>query len=105
MSAAVLVVYDGKADDPEQFLRYYIDHHLPLVWAFPRIRRVQVERVAEGDVLMIARLLFDTAADAKAALQSPERLRARADMANFPPFSGTIRHQIVEVIEVPHGRS
>ena len=34
--------------------------------------------------------------DAKAALQSPERLRARADMANFPPFSGTIRHQIVE---------
>ena len=105
MSVAVLVVYDGKAEDPERFLRYYIDHHLPLVWAFPRIRQVQVERVVDGDVFMIARFLFDTAADAKAALQSPERLRARADMANFPPFSGTIRHQIVEVIEVPHGRA
>ncbi len=100
MPAAVLVVYDGKPEDPEEFLRYYIDHHLPLVWMFPRVRQVQVERVADGDIFMIARFLFDDVDDARAALASKERERARADRANFPPFQGTVRHQIVEVIEV-----
>lgn len=104
MSAAVLVIYDGKPDDPERFFRYYVEHHVPLVWAFPRIRQVQIERVVEGDVFLIARFLFDSAADARAALQSPERERARADRANFPAFSGSVRHQIVEVIEVADER-
>jgi len=49
---------------------------------------------------MIARFLFDSPADAKAALESPERAVARADRDKFPPFKGTIRHQIVEVIEM-----
>jgi uncharacterized protein (TIGR02118 family) len=101
MSAAVLVVYDGKPEDPERFLRYYIDVHLPLVWAFPGIRAVQVERTVEGDIFMIARFLFDSVAEASAALRSPERARARADRDNFPPFHGTVRHQIVEVLDVP----
>ncbi len=101
MSAAVLVIYDGKPEDPEQFLRYYIDVHIPLVWAFPAIRSVQVERTVEGDVFMIARFLFDTPAAARAALDSPERALARADRANFPAFTGTVRHQIVEVLEIP----
>jgi uncharacterized protein (TIGR02118 family) len=101
MSAAVLVIYDGKPEDPEGFLRYYIDVHVPLVWAFPKIRAVQIERTVEGDVFMIARFLFDTAADARAALDSPERAVARADRDHFPPFEGTVRHQIVEVHEIP----
>ena len=104
VGAALLVIYDGTPEDPEGFFRYYVDHHLPLVWAFPGVRRVQVERVVDGDVFMVARFQFDTAADATAALQSPERWRARADMANFPPFAGTVRHQIVEVLEVPDGQ-
>lgn len=101
MSAAVLVIYDGKPEDPERFLRYYVDVHVPLVWAFPKIRAVQIERTVEGDVFMVARFLFDTAADAKAALDSPARAVARADRDNFPPFEGTVRHQIVEVHEIP----
>jgi uncharacterized protein (TIGR02118 family) len=101
MSAAVLVIYDGRPDDPERFLRYYIDVHVPLVWAFPRIRAVQIERIVEGDVFMVARFLFDTAADARAALDSPQRAIARADRDNFPPFVGTVRHQIVEVHDIP----
>jgi uncharacterized protein (TIGR02118 family) len=104
MSAAVLVIYDGKAEDPAEFLRYYIEKHLPIVWSFPRIRQVQVERVVDGDLFMIARFLFDTPEDARVALSSPERERARVDRANFPAFTGTVRHQIVEVIEVPHER-
>ncbi len=101
LSAAILVIYDGKPEDPERFLRYYIDVHVPLVWAFPRIRAVQIEHTVEGNVFMIARFVFDNAADARAALESPERAVARADLAHFPPFAGTVRHQIVEVIEVP----
>src|SRR5438094_190144 len=103
MSAAVLVVYDGKPEDPERFLRYYIEQHLPLVWKFPKIRAAQVERVVQGDIFMVARFLFDSPADAETALQSPERERARADRANFPPFRGTVRHQIVEILEIPDG--
>ena len=105
MPAAILVVYDGRPDDPEQFLRYYLDVHLPLVWKFPKIRAIQIERVVDGDMFMIARFLFDTPEDAKAALTSPERAVARADRDKFPPFKGTTRHQIIDVIEIaaPHG--
>ena len=99
MPAAILVVYDGRPDEPERFLRYYLDVHVPLVWKFPKVRAVQVERVVDGDIFMIARFLFDTAVDAKLALESPERAVARADRDNFPAFRGTVRHQIVEVIE------
>ena len=100
MPAAVLVVYDGKPDDPEPFLNYYLNIHVPLVWKFPKIRAIQIERVVEGDIFMIARFLFDSPTDARAALESPERAVARADRDKFPPFKGTIRHQIVEVIEM-----
>jgi uncharacterized protein (TIGR02118 family) len=101
MSAAVLVVYDGTPEDPERFLRYYIESHLPIVWTFPKIRAVQVERAVDGDLFMIARFVFDSAEDARAALASPERARARADREHFPAFAGTVRHQIVEILVVP----
>lgn len=104
MPAAVLVVYDGKPADPERFLRYYLDMHVPLVWKFPKIRGIQVERVVDGDIFMIARFLFDSAADAQAALNSPERAVARADRDRFPAFKGAIRHQIVEIIEMANVR-
>jgi uncharacterized protein (TIGR02118 family) len=101
MSAAVLVIYDGRPEDPERFLRYYLEQHVPIVWTFPGIRAVQVERTVDGDVFMIARFLFDGAAEARAALESPERARARADRAHFPTFVGSVRHQIVEVLDIP----
>ncbi len=46
MPAAVLVVYDGTPEDPETFYRYYIERHLPLVWEFPRIRGIEIDRCA-----------------------------------------------------------
>ena len=105
MPAAVLVVYDGRPDNPERFLRYYFDIHVPLVWRFPKIRAVQVEHVIDGDIFMIARFLFDCAADAHAALNSPERAVARADRDKFPSFKGSVRHQIVEVVEMANVHS
>ena len=106
MSYAYLVIYEGKPDNAEEFLRYYIEYHLPIVWTFPKIRRVEVERgVDGGDFFMIARFTFDTLEDLNVAICSPEREKARADMANFPPFEGTIRRQAVEILEVPYEQS
>ena len=105
MSYAYLVIYEGKPEKPDEFLRYYVEHHVPLVWAFPKIRRVEVERgVDEGDVFMAGRFTFDTLEDLRAAIVSPERERARADMANFPAFKGTVRRQAVEILEFPRGQ-
>ena len=109
MSVAYLVIYEGQPADREQFLRYYIDEHLPIIWMWPRIRRVEVDvRVSHKDALanpsgvfMIARFLFDNAEDLNAALQSPQRQLARDDRANFPTFYGTMRHQAVAVVDVP----
>ena len=102
MSHAYLVMYEGKPDDPEAFFRYYLDHHIPIVRSFPKIRRVEIQRgVDGGDFFMITRLIFDTLEDLNAAIASPERERARADMANFPSFQGTVRRQIFQLLEIP----
>lgn len=102
MSYAYLVIYQGKSETPDSFLNYYLKQHLPIVWTFPKIRRVEVHRgVAGEDFFMMARLTFDTLEDLRAALQSPERQKARADMAKFPPFHGQVRRHTVEILEIP----
>jgi len=104
MGVAYLVMYEGKPDDPEAFLRYYIEKHVPLVWTFPKIRRVEVEWGPDNaDFFLIARLIFDTMEDLILATNSEQRERARADMNNFPPFRGTVRRQAVEILEIPRG--
>ena len=105
MSYAYLVIYEVQPEDPEEFLRYYVEKHLPIVWTFPKIRRVQIDRgVDGGDFFMIARLTFDTLDDLRKAIASKERERARADMQNFPTYHGRVRRQAVEIMEVEsHG--
>lgn len=100
MSAAYLVLYEGRPPDPDAFLGYYVERHVPLLWEFPGIRDVQlfVGR-AEGDFFLITRLLFENLHTLEQAITSPERGHARADMANFPPFEGKVRWQITEVLE------
>ena len=105
MSAAYLVIYEGRPEDPDAFLNYYVKKHVPLVWAFPRIRRVEIQRgVDDGDFFLITRLTFDSIEDLRAAIPSRERERAREDMKNFPPFRGTVRRQAVEVLEMVRER-
>ena len=102
MSVAFLVIYEGEPEDPEVFLRYYVEKHVPLVWRFPKIRRIELERgVDGGDFFMIARLTFDTMEDLRVAINSEERERARDDMQNFPPCEGTVRRQAVEIMDMP----
>jgi uncharacterized protein (TIGR02118 family) len=105
MSFAYLVIYEVQPEDSTAFLRYYIEKHLPIVWTFPKIRRVEIERgVDGGDFFMIARFTFDTLEDLRMAIASKERKRARADMQNFPAYHGRVRHQAVEILEIEsHG--
>lgn len=99
MAFAYLVIYEGQPENPDAFLRYYVEKHIPIVKTFPRIRRIEVERGVEGgDYFMISRLIFDTLDELRTAINSPQRDRAREDMKNFPPFKGTVRRQAVEVL-------
>lgn len=104
MRVAYLVIYEGRPEDPDAFLRYYVERHVPLVWAFPKIRGVEVQRgVDGGDFFMITRLTFDSIEDLRQATQSEERARAREDMKKFPAFKGIVRRQAVEILEVHPG--
>jgi uncharacterized protein (TIGR02118 family) len=101
MSYAYLVIYEVQPENPEAFMQYYIEKHLPIVRTFPKIRWVEIERgVDGGDFFMIVRLIFDTLKDLRAAIASKERGRARADMQNFPAYNGRVRRQAVEILEV-----
>jgi uncharacterized protein (TIGR02118 family) len=102
MSYAYLVIYEGKCEDPGLFLNYYVNEHLPIVWTFPKIRRVEVHRGTENRAFfLMTRLTFDTLEELRAAVKSPQRKKARADMANFPPFQGQVRHHTVEILDIP----
>ena len=100
MSAAYLVIYEGRPDDADEFVSYYFEKHVPIIWTWPKVRQVEVQRgVDGGDFFMVARFTFDSLGDLRVALQSEGRQRAREDRENFPRFNGTIRHQAVEIVE------
>lgn len=100
MSAAYLVLYEGTSPDPDAFVDYYVGHHCPIIWMWPGIRGVEVHRGdGSGDYLLIARFMFDSMEELQTAITSGQRARARADMAQFPPFEGVVHHQAVEVLE------
>ena len=102
MAVAFLVIYEGRPENRDEFLRYYLEKHVPIVWTFPKIRRIEIERgVNEGQIFMITRLIFDTIEELRIAINSEQRERALADMKNFPAFKGTVRRQAVEIIEMP----
>ncbi len=106
MSFAYVVQYRGRCEDPDAFVDYYVNHHVPIVWTFPKVRRIEVDREIDGEeFFMSARMTFDTLDDLRAALESPQREAAREDMANFPHFEGENPRHIVEVLDVPRERS
>jgi uncharacterized protein (TIGR02118 family) len=92
--AQLLVLYDRPAD-PAAFDRYYHERHIPIAKKIPGLRSY---RVSEGPVqalagnapYMIATLDFDSMADLKAALASPEGQTASADVPNFAPNGVTL---------------
>lgn len=109
MAWAYLVIYEGQPDDPDAFLRYYRERHVPIVRTFPKLRGMElmvgndIGETGESDpgrVFMIARMVFDSLDDLKAAVTSPQRAEARADMAFFPTFHGRVHRRAVEIQDV-----
>jgi uncharacterized protein (TIGR02118 family) len=85
MSAAYLVIYEGEPEDPRAFIDYYVEHHLPIIWTWPKIRTIELELGRDGQdpssttggVFMVARFLFDSLEDLRVALRSPRSSRSR----------------------------
>lgn len=103
MKAAYLVIYEGTPHDPQAWVRYYLDQHLPLVWRFPGVAGIEVHLGRDTDeIFMITRLLFDDLAQLRTAITSRERLAARRDMDDnlLPRFDGHVRHQATELVAV-----
>ncbi|MEW6262580.1 MAG: EthD family reductase [Thermodesulfobacteriota bacterium] len=102
MGKAFVVIYKGQPEDQERFFDYYHDKHLPLVWAMPKIRRVEVlRRMDEGEFYIIAVCVFDNEEDLRAALSSPAREALVADVKNFPAFQGVTIRQKMEFMDIP----
>ena len=102
MSVSYFVRYEGSAENPEEFLRYYREHHAPILARFPGIRRIVVHSPVEwrdkfpvkpDRFQLLAQMIFDSREDLQRALQSEARAEAREDFARFPRFDGAVYHQ------------
>jgi uncharacterized protein (TIGR02118 family) len=112
-SCSFLVHYPGAPDSLNEWLSYYMSHHVPLICRFPGVRAVEVHtRVDWVDALPWRReqhfqrnkIVFDSAAALERALHSPVREQMKADRASFPPFSGgNVHHPLATetIVGVP----
>jgi uncharacterized protein (TIGR02118 family) len=114
-SCSFLVHYPGQPHDLNEWLGYYMSHHVPLMCRFPEIRAVEVyTRVDWVDALPWRReqhfqrnkIVFDSAAALERALHSPVREQMKADRASFPSFSGgNVHHALATqtIVGLPRG--
>lgn len=109
MDVSYFVRYEGRAENREAFIDYYRGTHAAILKRFPGIRKLILHVPAEwndpcpvrkGNFALLAQMVFDSAADLQAALESRERQEAREDFSNFPPFHGEIFHQATASEEV-----
>ena len=103
------VSYRGSTPEPEAFLEHYAGEHARLLAGFPGIRGLELHTpvgwndpfpVNPGGRLLLAQMIFESAAALDAALASEARARAREDFGRFPPFQGTVTHQAMAARKV-----
>lgn len=88
-------LYHAPADRAA-FDEYYATTHVPLVKRVPGLRALEVSRgpvmslQGESPYHKVAHLHFDTLAELKAAVVTPEGQEAAADLANFAMAGMTI---------------
>jgi uncharacterized protein (TIGR02118 family) len=96
-----IIHYPGTADDLNAWLRYYVENHAPLMVRLPGIRAVEIYTRIDWisslpwprlDYMQRNKVVFDSAAAAAAAMQSPLRAEMRQDFLNFPTFTDGNRH-------------
>jgi hypothetical protein len=96
-----LVSYEGEAEDLNDWHAHYLDHHTKHMAMFPGIRELEVytrldwvsltawERL---NFMQRNKVVFDSAAALRDALNSPVRHAMRDDFKTFPRFSGANNH-------------
>jgi len=108
MSVSYFVRYEISTSDVGAFVARYRERHVPILRRWPGIRRVVLHTPVEwndpfaiqrGGSVLTVQLEFDSAADLRKALFSPERAEARLDFQNFPAFSGQVVHEAMEGFE------
>lgn len=96
-----LVTYEGRAEDEQAWLEYYLAHHPPIMARFPGVRAIEIcTRVdwmggldlKRARALQRNKVVFDDAQALTAALNSPVRHEMRADFHRFPPYAGPVTH-------------
>ncbi len=96
-----LVSYEGEAEDLNAWHAHYLEHHTRHMAAFPGIRELEVYTRLDWVSLLPWRRLnfmqrnkvvFDSTAALRQALNSPVRHAMRADFNTFPKFSGPNNH-------------
>jgi uncharacterized protein (TIGR02118 family) len=104
VTVSYFVIYEdgGDLERSAPFVQYYLERHVELVKRLPGVKSLLVmTRRAyddpflkdESGPLLVTHVVFDDLAALERAALSDERLAARADVANFPPFEGTVSYQ------------
>jgi uncharacterized protein (TIGR02118 family) len=112
MPCTYLVAYEGRADDLNAWLAYYIASHPPIMARFPGIREIEIYTRIDWcgflpwrrvDHMQRNKVVFDSSTALTEALNSPVRHEMRADFAKFPPFTGPNTHFPMSTMTVHAG--
>ena len=92
MAATLLAMFkrpEGGEDALEEFMRRYLDEHLPLIEKVPGLRSSVVERVAQhyagDDIVVVTRMEFDDAAALESGMASDEMRVAGRNLREIAP--------------------
>ena len=92
-----LIVLYGHPPKPEEFEKYYLGTHMPLVAAIKGARRMEAAKCqpqADGSppaYYRVFEMWFDTPEHMSAVMGTPEGAKVRADLANFTAGTTVIR--------------
>ena len=84
-----IVALHKRPRDPEAYIRYYLDVHMPTVQKVPGLRKVRWGKVVsaaddtEASCWLMSDVYFDDMHALESALESPEMEAALADLPNF----------------------
>jgi uncharacterized protein (TIGR02118 family) len=105
---ARLMVFYKTPNDTAAFDDYYAATHVPIAQAMPGLRAYDISSGTVAgpdgptDNHLIATLHFDTLADIKAALSSPEGQAAVTDLGNFA--DGGVEVMMFDTVDVLGGK-
>jgi len=102
MQTSYFVLYRGRADNAEGFVRRYKEVHVPILRTWPGIQGIVLHQPANwsdpyevkpAGLSLMAQMIFADGESLSEALRSPQRGAARDDFRLFPPFRGEVLHQ------------